>query len=146
MSGLIALFVDIITRLHTKIMGLNDAYEWAFSDKMLHFIVIGLFGFLMLLIIQPLFKWFANHDGILFVTFSYVFTVVLTISFAIEFGQAYSGAGEMDFYDIASGLFGFFVFFGIYLAFYLFDKRYHFFSKLDKRIEKTVDNLDSNKK
>lgn len=143
MTQLISLFIDIITRLHTKIMGINDN-TMILSDKALHFIVIGLFGFCMLLIIQPLFKWFATHDGVLFVTFIYVFTVVLTISFGIEIGQAYSGTGDMDFYDIASGLGGFFVFFGIYLVLYLFNKRYKVFSKIDKRIEKTVDNIDKN--
>ena len=113
------LFVNVITKLHTKLLALNDQYGWALSDKWLHFIIIGLFGFGMLLLIQPLFKWFANHDGVLFITFTYVFTVILVITFGIEIGQAFSGTGDMDFYDIASGVAGFFVFFGIYLVCYL---------------------------
>ena len=138
MSGIIQLFVDVITRLHGRFMGLNDKFGWALSDKWLHFLVIGLFGLLMLIIIQPLFKWFATHDGVLFITFTYVFTVILVVTFGIEIGQAFSGTGEMDFYDIASGVGGFFIFFGVYLLGYLINKRYKIFQAIDKKIDKKI--------
>ena len=118
MSTLINLFVSFISKTHSKILTLNDAYGWALSDKWLHFIVIGIFGFCMLLLIQPLFKWLEKHDATVFITFIYVFTVVLVVTFAIEIGQAYSGSGDMDKYDIVSGVAGFFVAFAIYLIGY----------------------------
>lgn len=116
-------FITLITKLHDKFLSLNDNSGLLFSDKQLHFLIIGLFGFGMLVVVQPVFKWLQKHHATLIVTFIYVFTVVMVVSFGIEIGQAYSGSGEMDFYDIASGMLGFFVFFGIYLIIYLITER-----------------------
>lgn len=124
MSRIINLFIDFISKSHAKILTLNDAYGWALSDKWLHFIVIGIFGFCMLLVIQPIFKWLEKNDATVLITFIYVFTVVIVVTFAIEIGQAYSGSGDMDKYDIASGIAGFFVAFGVYLVgYYLYKSR-----------------------
>jgi len=118
MNRLINLFILFISKTHSKILTLNDNYGLAINDKWLHFFVIGVFGFCMLLVIQPVFKWLEKNDATVFITFIYVFTVVLVVTFAIEIGQAYSGTGDMDKYDIASGIAGFFVFFGLYLLIY----------------------------
>ena len=122
MSRIIFFIVNLITKLHAKFLSLNDTYGLSLTDKQLHFIIIGVFGFCMLLVIQPIFSYISKHYGLLFISFSYVFTIVIVVSFAIEIGQAYTGSGTMDFYDIASGLLGFFVFFGIYLIGYLIYK------------------------
>ena len=132
MTQIISLFIDIISKLHTKIMGLNDN-TMIMSDKALHFIVIGLFGFFMLLIVQPIFEWLRKHDKTILISFIYVFTVVLVVSFAIEIGQAYSGSGDMDKYDIAFGVVGFFTFFAIYLFGYIWKKRLEQNEKKDKQ-------------
>ena len=118
MTRLIYMFIRLITELHTKLLSIN-ARHFDLTDKQLHFLVIGFFGFCMLMVIQPIFKWLIKHHVELLITFFYVFTVVIVVSFAIELGQAYSGTGDMDFYDIASGILGFFAFFGIYLIGYL---------------------------
>ncbi len=119
MYRIIYYFITLITRLHAKVLSINDNHGLDLTDKQLHFLIIGVFGFAMLLVIQPVFKWLVKHHAELMITFLYVFTIVVVISFAIEIGQAYSGTGDMDFYDIASGILGFFVFFGIYLIGYL---------------------------
>ena len=119
MYRIIYYFITLITRLHAKVLSINDNHGLDLTDKQLHFLIIGIFGFAMLLVIQPVFKWLIKHHAELMITFLYVFTIVVVISFAIEIGQAYSGTGDMDFYDIASGILGFFVFFGIYLIGYL---------------------------
>ena len=119
MYRIIYYFITLITRLHAKVLSINDNHGLDLTDKQLHFLIIGIFGFAMLLVIQPVFKWLIKHHAELMITFLYVFTIVVLISFAIEIGQAYSGTGDMDFYDIASGILGFFVFFGIYLIGYL---------------------------
>ena len=119
MYRIIYYFITLITRLHAKVLSINDNHGLDLTDKQLHFLIIGVFGFAMLLVIQPVFKWLIKHHAELMITFLYVFTIVVVISFAIEIGQAYSGTGDMDFYDIASGIMGFFVFFGIYLIGYL---------------------------
>ena len=122
MYRLIWLFINLITKLHAKFLSINDNHGLDLSDKQLHFLVIGIFGFCMLVIIQPIFRWLSKHHAELLITFLYVFTIVVVISFGIEIGQAYSGTGDMDFYDIASGILGFFVFFAAYLIFYLIYK------------------------
>ncbi len=119
MYRLIWLFINLITKLHAKFLSINDNHGLDLSDKQLHFLVIGIFGFCMLVIIQPIFRWLSKHHAELLITFLYVFTIVVVISFGIEIGQAYSGTGDMDFKDIASGILRFFVFFGIYLIGYL---------------------------
>ena len=124
MTRLIYLLIEIISKFHTKIMSINDSHGIGLTDKQLHFLVIGAIGFAMLLVIQPLFEWFAKKDGVLFISFAYVFTVIMVITFAIEIGQGYAGTGDMDFKDILSGILGFFVFFGIYLICYIAYKKY----------------------
>lgn len=119
MYRIIYYFITLITKLHAKFLSINDNHGLDLSDKQLHFLIIGVFGFVMLLVIQPIFRWLSKHHAELMITFLYVFTIVVVVSFAIEIGQAYSGTGDMDFYDIASGILGFFVFFGIYLIGYL---------------------------
>ena len=133
MSTIINLFITFISKAHAKILSLNDIYGWALSDKWLHFIVIGIFGFCMLLVVQPVFKWLEKNNATVLISFIYVFTVVLVVTFAIEIGQAWSGSGDMDKKDILSGVAGFFVFFGIYLLVYLYKNR-------------TKDNKDEDKK
>ena len=122
MTRLINLFITFISKTHTKILTLNDDFGWALSDKWLHFIVIGVFGFCMLLVIQPVFEWLEKHDSTILITFIYVFTVVMVVTLAIEIGQAWSGTGDMDKYDVMSGIAGFFVAFGVYLVGYLLYK------------------------
>ena len=49
--------INLITAAHTYILSLNDKNELFLDDKQLHFLIIGIFGFAMLLVIQPVFKW-----------------------------------------------------------------------------------------
>ena len=51
--------LDFINDWHTYILSLNDAYEANFTDKELHFLVIGALGMAMIFIIQPLFTLLA---------------------------------------------------------------------------------------
>ncbi|MBQ6334203.1 MAG: hypothetical protein IJI46_03930 [Erysipelotrichaceae bacterium] len=119
MYRIIYYFITLITKLHSKFLSINDNHGLDLTDKQLHFLIIGFFGFCMLVVIQPIFKWLIKNHAELLITFLYVFTIVVVVSFAIEIGQAWSGTGDMDFYDIASGILGFFVFFGIYLIAYI---------------------------
>ncbi len=123
MSQIIYLIINMVAKLHSKLLTLNDNSGLALTDKQLHFLIIGIFGFGLCLIIQPLFEWFSKHDGIIFVTFAYVFTIIMVVTFAIEIGQGFSGTGDMDFYDLVAGVFGFFVFFAMYLICFLIYKK-----------------------
>ena len=100
--------------MHDRVMRINDAGGWYFDDKQLHFIVIGLSGMLLLFVLYPIFKWLAKHDHTMVITWLYVFTVVLVLSFAIELGQWWTGTGYMESRDIAYGIAGFLVMFFIF--------------------------------
>ena len=78
--------VGIIAKIHHAIMQLNNAHETSFTDKELHFLVIGLLGMAMLFVIYPLFKYLAKKNRLMTVAWIYVFTVIVVITFAIEIG------------------------------------------------------------
>ena len=103
-----------VARIHDHILGINDAGGWYFDDKQLHFIVFGIFGMLMLFVLYPIFKALANSGHTMVITWLYVFTVVIVVSFAVEIGQWYMGTGYMESEDIAYGVTGFLVMFIIF--------------------------------
>ena len=106
--------LDFINDMHSYILTWNDSYEANFSDKQLHFIVIGVLGMLMIFIVQPLFSLLAKHGHVLVISWIYVFTLILLLTFAIEIEQKITGRGVMDFEDIVSGIWGFMLMFIIY--------------------------------
>ena len=106
-------FVVFIAKMHGKLLTLNDAYQQNFSDKQLHFLVVGIAGILMLLVVYPIFKALSRNH-VLMIAFIYVFTLIIGLSFAIEIGQRISGTGTMDFGDILFGLSGFLLMFAIF--------------------------------
>lgn len=114
--------VEYIAKIHTYIMGLNDQYDYNFTDKQLHFLVIGVLGMLMIFIVYPLFKRLARTGHVMVIAWIYVFTVILVITFAIEIGQKVTNTGNMDFADIVFGVVGFFV---MFLIFALVRSIYH---------------------
>ena len=113
MREIIYKFVEFTTRMHSLILSWNNGYEGTFTDKELHFWVIGLVGMGLLFVIYPLFALLAKHH-ILLVAWLYVFTLMVVITFAIEIGQGYYGTGVMDFDDIVSGLTGFMMMFAVF--------------------------------
>ena len=103
--------IEYVAKIHNYIMGLNDKYEYDFSDKQLHFLVIGAIGMLLIFIVYPLFKWLARTGHVMVIAWIYVFTVILVITFAIEIGQKVTNTGNMEFADIVFGVVGFFLIF-----------------------------------
>jgi len=108
--------VGLVAKIHNYLMHLNDTYETSFSDKELHFLVIGLLGMGMIFVIYPLFKFLAKHDHEMVIAWIYVFTVIIVITFAIEIGQKITQTGNMEFADIVYGIVGFLVMFLIFSA------------------------------
>ena len=115
LKKIVDLLIDIIYKTHTYFLSMNDSFEAQLSDKQLHFLIIGLLGIGMLLVIYPLFKWMAKKNLTVLISWFYVFTVLVVITFAIEIGQQYSHTGEMDFNDILAGLVGYFAMSFIFL-------------------------------
>ena len=115
LKKIVDLLIDIIYKTHTYFLSMNDSFEAQLSDKQLHFLIIGLLGIGMLLVIYPLFKWMAKKNLTVLISWFYVFTVLVVITFAIGIGQWYSHTGEMDFNDILAGLVGYFAMSFIFL-------------------------------
>ena len=108
--------IRIVAGLHEQLMSVNDARGWALSDKMLHFYVIGILGMALVLVIHPIFKHLAENGHVMVITWLYVFTVIIVLTFAIEIGQKISGTGAMEFTDIVFGIGGFLLLFLIFAA------------------------------
>ena len=106
--------IDIIYRCHSRILSLNDAYEYNFTDKQLHFIVIGILGMALVFAIHPVFLWLAKRKHVMAITWIYVFTLILVITFAIEIGQKVTNTGSMEFADIVFGIGGFILMFIVF--------------------------------
>lgn len=115
MTSILYTFVTIVSNIHNDILSWNDGIENSFTDKELHFIVVGLFGIALILVLHPLFLWLARKNHTMIVSFLYVFTVIIVLTFAIEIGQGYYGTGLMESDDILYGIAGFLVFFVIFL-------------------------------
>ena len=105
--------IEIISKIHTFILTLNDGFEYVFSDKELHFLVIGILGMGMLFVIYPLFKALSKNH-VMVNAWIYVFTLILVITFAIEIGQKVSNTGVMDFGDVVFGIVGFLAMFFVF--------------------------------
>ena len=97
-----------------KVNGLNDAYEYNFTDKQMHFLIIGLLGMAMTFLLVPIVKLLVQKKMVLTLTWFYVITVLIVITFAIEIGQGFTHTGAMDFADIVAGIYGFLVMFALY--------------------------------
>ena len=107
-------FVMLTTRVHNYLLTLNNQFENSFTDKELHFLIVGAFGLGLVFVLHPIFLWLAKHDHTMIISFLYVFTVVLVLTFAIEIGQGYSGTGAMEFDDVVYGVAGFLSFFLVF--------------------------------
>ena len=106
--------VDWVAMVHDKIAKWNDHFEGTLSDKQLHFLVIGVLGLLLIFLIHPLFRHLAKTNHVMIISWIYVFTLILVITFAVEIGQRLSGTGDMEFADIVFGIGGFIVMFAVF--------------------------------
>ena len=114
-EGILYMIVGWIAKNPQLSDAVNDSYEYNFSDKELHFIVIGLLGMAFVFIVYPVFKWLAKHNHVMVIAWIYVFTLILVVTFAIEIGQKVTNTGAMEFADIVFGVVGFIVMFLFFL-------------------------------
>ena len=99
---------------HEKILRLNNSFEANLTDKELHFLVIGLLGMGIYLVIQPVFSALARRGWEAAISWIYTLTVIVVITFAIEIGQHITGTGSMEFADIVFGIVGFLLMYLVY--------------------------------
>ena len=106
MTGFLYWIVEQIAKVHRYLLTLNDSFEYVFTDKELHFIVIGFLGMGMLFVVYPIFKALSKKH-VMVIAWIYVFTLIIVITFAIEIGQKVTNTGAMEFADIVFGVVGF---------------------------------------
>ena len=117
MVGILKLIVGFINDLHDFLTIFFDSFGVLFTDKELHFIVIGIIGMVIYLVVNAVFKAMAKIS-ISVLSFIYTVTVLLVIVFGIEIMQKITNRGHMEFADIVAGLWGFAAFFATYLVLY----------------------------
>ena len=114
MRSILYAIAGLVARIHNYILSWNDSIETSFTDKELHFLVIGVLGMMMIFVVYPFFKWLAKNNHIMTISWIYVFTLIIVITFAIEIGQKVTNTGNMEFADIMFGLVGFLLMYGIF--------------------------------
>ncbi len=103
-----------IAKIHDYILTLNDKIPSILSDKQLHFIVVGATGMIVFFLVHPIFKALAKHGHVIVVSWFYVFTLIIGMTFAVEIGQQVTHSGTMEFADIVFGVAGFLMMFAIF--------------------------------
>ena len=114
MKELLYDLMALIAWVHERILTLNDSFPMVLSDKQLHFLVIGVLGMLLFLLIPPLFTLLIRHGHETVISWFYVLTLIVVITFSIEIGQQVSHTGAMEFADIAFGVVGFLSIFALF--------------------------------
>ncbi|MBQ3481114.1 MAG: hypothetical protein IJH48_02085 [Oscillospiraceae bacterium] len=116
MKQILYAIVGLVASFHDRILTLNDSFPAVLSDKQLHFLVIGIFGMLLFFAVHSLFLWLVRRGHLMAISWIYVFTVILVLTFAIEIGQHITHTGVLEFADIVYGVIGFLIFFGAFAA------------------------------
>ncbi|RBW67827.1 hypothetical protein [Bacillus taeanensis] len=115
MGEVIKFLAEVVNTMHDLLIVILAGLGFELTDKQLHFWIIGILGMGILFAVHPLFKWIAKWN-IFSLSFVYTFTVLVVIVFAIEIQQKITNRGNMEFQDAVIGLWGFLVFFLIYLG------------------------------
>jgi hypothetical protein len=115
MKDAIELIVEIVNIFHDIIMELTKALGLELTDKDLHFWVIGIIG-IFTFGLTHIFIKFISKWSITAISFFYTFTILIVFVFAIEIQQKITGRGNMEFADAMVGLYGFILFFLVFLV------------------------------
>lgn len=114
MKDLILIIAEIVNGIHDVIMSMTSELGWSLTDKDLHLWVFGIIGILAFAVVHAMFKTLAKYS-ITAISFIYTFTILLVIVFAIEIQQKVTGRGQMSFDDAVISLWGFLLFFAVFL-------------------------------
>ena len=118
MGRILRKIVEYIAVIHDFIQNFLELNFGVKDDKIMHFIVIGIIGFVLMTLLKPLFKYLVKHKMVVTIDFIYCFSFIIVLTFAIEIGQKITGTGDMEFSDIAYGIGGFLLFAFIYFVLY----------------------------
>ncbi|MFG6495394.1 hypothetical protein P8610_08560 [Fictibacillus sp. UD] len=115
MKEFIKLTAEAVNHLHDLLEDFSAEMGYQLTDKDLHFWIFGVLGILFFIFVHLLFIWISTLS-MTAISFLYTFTVLLVVVFAIEIQQKITGRGNMEFADAIVGLWGFLVFFFVFLA------------------------------
>lgn len=118
MAEIIRFIAGIVNEIHDIIMKAAAQFGLQATDKDLHLWIIGIIGILSFFVVHFVFKQLAKWS-ITSISFIYTFTLILVLVFAIEIQQGITGRGNMEFQDAVVGIYGFLLFFGIYVLYRL---------------------------
>jgi hypothetical protein len=114
----ITLIVEIINNLHDMFIVLASDLGFTLTDKDLHFWIMGIIGITVFFFVYFVSKILSKLKfGITALAFFYTLTFMFVLVFAIEIQQAITNRGQMEFIDAIVGLWGYIVFFLIYIGF-----------------------------
>ncbi|MGM0829385.1 MAG: hypothetical protein ACQEWF_17300 [Bacillota bacterium] len=114
----ITLIVEIINNLHDMFIVLASDLGFTLTDKDLHFWIMGIIGISVFFFVYFVSKILSKLKfGITALAFFYTLTFMFVLVFAIEIQQAITNRGQMEFIDAIVGLWGYIVFFFIYIGF-----------------------------
>jgi uncharacterized membrane protein len=129
MIKILKIIATLTNEIHDLLIKFSSLWNLDVNDKQLHFIVIAIIGMIIYFIVDKLFKAMAKYN-ISILSFIYTFTVLVVIVFGIEIQQKITQRGNMEFSDIVAGLWGFIVFFAIYI---IIHNLIRFISKIIKK-------------
>jgi hypothetical protein len=115
MKEFIKIIVEVVNSIHDIIMSITANAGLNLTDKDLHLWVFGFIGIFSFFFVHLIFKHLSRYS-ITAVSFIYTFTVMLVLVFAIEIQQKITGRGQMEFDDAVVSLWGFILFFAIFLV------------------------------
>ena len=115
-TQLMYMIVTLLAKFHNRLLQINDYLSVPLNDKQLHFLIIGVFGIMLLWIIYPIFKWLARRNHVMVIAWFYVSTLMIVLTFAIEIGQGLTGTGGMEMADVQAGMAGFLAMFLVFAA------------------------------
>ena len=96
-----------IAYIHDSIQRYARTLPLKLTDKDLHFIVFGIFGLALLLLVLPLFRLLTRLGKYGLMAWLFTFSTVLMICFAVEIGQYITKTGNLQVGDIVYGIYGF---------------------------------------
>jgi hypothetical protein len=119
LGAIIRLLALMVNNIHDSIAAAARQMGVNVTDKMLHFVIIGIIGMVIYIITDIIFKRL-DKINVSVISFVYTLTVLIVIVVSIEIEQKITGRGNMEFKDIEAGLWGFFAFFALYAVIMIF--------------------------
>lgn len=141
MVRIIKLIAEVVNDFHDGLNRIFKVVAPSLTDKDLHFWIMGIFGIIIYIVVNEVFKRLAKWS-IEVISWIYTMTVLIVIVFAIEIQQKITNRGVMDFEDILAGLMGFIVMFAVYIVIkiiYLFIR--HIYKKVTKKEDKVREDI-----